>query len=139
MNKKTTNAKDFDIETKEKFNLFKDQLLIVLIKRLGGIIDISIDESNDTGNDILLMESDPVKGFHFEVKKKTKTEKTAIAIESWKLPMFKKELEKSGFEYKKKAGLTSNTLTLMVKTNDLYQLGEAVKRANDKAAKTKMN
>ena len=70
MAKKVKYANDFDPETAEQFNRFKDQLLIVLIKRLGGVVDIPIDESNDTGQDILYMESDPVKGFHFEVGKK---------------------------------------------------------------------
>jgi len=70
MAKKVKYANDFDAETAEQFNRFKDQLLIVLIKRLGGVVDIPIDESNDTGQDMLYMESDPVKGFHFEVGKK---------------------------------------------------------------------
>ena len=70
MSKKIKYAHELDDETTKQFNTFKDQLLIILIKRLGGIVDISIDESNDTGQDMLYMESDPVKGFHFEVGKK---------------------------------------------------------------------
>ena len=69
--KKVKYANDFDTETAEQFNKFKDQLLIVLIKRLGGVIDIPLAEADDTGQDMLFMESDPVKGFHFEVAKKS--------------------------------------------------------------------
>lgn len=68
--KKMKSQNDLDNETRIQLDRFKDQLLIVLIKRLGGVVDIPIAESNDTGQDILLMESDPVNGFHFEIQKK---------------------------------------------------------------------
>lgn len=139
MDKNIKHAHDLDAEAAAQLNRFKDQLIIMLVKRLGGVVDISIDESNGTGNDILLMESDPIKGFHFEIQKKTKKEKTAIALESWKLSIFKKELENAGFKFEKKAGIIKDTLTLMVETNDLYKLQEVIKAANKKAAKSKMN
>lgn len=53
---------------------FKDQLLLVLIKRLGGSVEIPVSECDDTGGNLLVMRvsgvagSDPV--FHFEVSRK---------------------------------------------------------------------
>ena len=50
---------------------FKDQLLIVFLKRLGGSIDIPVREVDDTGGDLFAFSVDPVKKeFHFEVRKK---------------------------------------------------------------------
>lgn len=52
---------------------FKDQLLISLIRKLGGqsgIVDMPISEVDETGGFILMMSiSDGM--FHFEVKKKS--------------------------------------------------------------------
>ena len=47
----------------------KEQLLLVLIARLGGSIDISVEEIDGTGDRILMMS---LKGrtFHFELRKK---------------------------------------------------------------------
>ena len=48
---------------------FKDQLLIVFLKRLGGTLDISVAEVDDTGQDILAFSvKDGV--FHFETRQK---------------------------------------------------------------------
>lgn len=49
---------------------FKDQLLIVFIKRLGGVVDIPVAEVDDTGGDLVAFSvSDGV--FHFEIRKKS--------------------------------------------------------------------
>lgn len=49
---------------------FKDQLLIVFLKRLGGIVDIAVAEVDDTGGDMLAFSvKDGV--FHFETRKKS--------------------------------------------------------------------
>ena len=48
---------------------FKDQLLIVFLKRLGGQVSIPITEVDDTGGDTLAFSvNDWV--FHFETRKK---------------------------------------------------------------------
>lgn len=48
---------------------FKDQLLIVFLKRLGGDVRIPVTEIDDTGNDLLAFSvNDGV--FHFEIRKK---------------------------------------------------------------------
>lgn len=49
---------------------FKDQLLIVLLKRLGGKVSIPVAEVDDTGMDIVSMSVEN-RTFHFEVGKKS--------------------------------------------------------------------
>jgi hypothetical protein len=49
---------------------FKDQLLIVFLKRLGGQVSIPLAEVDDTGQDLL--EFNIVDGvFHFHARKKS--------------------------------------------------------------------
>ncbi len=49
---------------------FKDQLLIVFLKRLGGKVDLPISDVDDTGQDLLAFSvNDGV--FHFETRKKS--------------------------------------------------------------------
>jgi hypothetical protein len=49
----------------------KDQLLIVLIKRLGGSADIPVAEIDNTGGDLLSFRLDvATRMFHFEVTQK---------------------------------------------------------------------
>ena len=49
---------------------FKDQLLIVFLKRLGGTLDIPLAEVDDTGGDMLAFSVN--NGiFHFETRKKS--------------------------------------------------------------------
>lgn len=50
---------------------FKDQLLLVLIDRLGGDLTIPVAEVDATGNMLLSMSLDPVKQeFHFVLGRK---------------------------------------------------------------------
>lgn len=48
---------------------FKEQLLITMVKRLGGTISVPIDEVDDTSQDLLMMSIEN-GSFHFEIKKK---------------------------------------------------------------------
>ena len=48
---------------------FKDQLLIVFLKRLGGKITIPVKEADDTGSDMLALNITD-GNFNFEIKKK---------------------------------------------------------------------
>ena len=50
---------------------FKDQLLIVFLKRLGGKVSIPVAEVDDTGGDLLAFRIDENRVFHFETKKKS--------------------------------------------------------------------
>jgi len=49
---------------------FKDRLLIVFLKRLGGKVSIPLAEVDDTGQDMLSFRIDENKVFHFEAGKK---------------------------------------------------------------------
>lgn len=49
---------------------FKDQLLIVFLKRLGGKVSIPVAEVDDTGQDMFAFRIDENKVFHFETKRK---------------------------------------------------------------------
>lgn len=49
---------------------FKDQLLIVFLKRLGGNVSIPIAEVDDTGQDLLAFSVNEGV-FHFETRKKS--------------------------------------------------------------------
>lgn len=53
----------------EVLDNFKDQLLIVLFKRLGQRVDIPVSEIDDTGQDLLAFSINNGV-FHFEVRKK---------------------------------------------------------------------
>jgi hypothetical protein len=50
---------------------FKDQLLIVFLKRLGGKVSIPVAEVDDTGQDNLAFCIDENRVFHFETRKKS--------------------------------------------------------------------
>ena len=50
---------------------FKDQLLIVFLKRLGGKASIPVAEVDDTAQDNLAFRIDEKKVFHFEIRKKS--------------------------------------------------------------------
>lgn len=50
---------------------FKDQLLIVFLKRLGGKVSIPLAEVDDTGQDLLAFKIDENRVFHFEASKKS--------------------------------------------------------------------
>jgi hypothetical protein len=50
---------------------FKDQLLVVFLKRLGGMVSIPLAEVDDTGGDILEFRIDENRVFHFATRKKS--------------------------------------------------------------------
>lgn len=65
--------------------------------------------------------------------------KAAIALDKWKLPIFKKHLDKAGFKYTKHPGLTKDSVTLTVKTESISRLKPVVIAANSEAARTKVH
>ena len=62
--------------------------------------------------------------------------KSAIVIDNWKLPIFQRHLEQSGYSYKSDSGITPNTLTLFVFTTNLDALSTVLGAANKEAKKT---
>ena len=62
--------------------------------------------------------------------------KAAIAIDNWKLPIFKRHLKNNGYEFKQANGLTKGAMVLTVVTENLEALAVVVEAANTEAAKT---
>lgn len=59
-------------EMQDMMAAFREQLLIVFVKRLGGKVTIPVSETDNTDQDMLYMQSDPTTGtFTFEVKRKS--------------------------------------------------------------------
>ena len=54
----------------------------------------------------------------------------AVAIDAWKLPTFKRNLDAAGFAYSEQRGVTANTLLLIVKTATIAELQPLIERAN---------
>lgn len=52
-----------------------------------------------------------------------------VAIESWKLAIFKRHLDAAKYEYTEHPGVTADTLFLKVKTADVMALQEVLKAA----------
>lgn len=66
-----SSIKNLSYEHQQAIEAMKSQLLIVLINRLGGKVDIPVSEIDGTGAFNLAMQMDPVtRGFHFEVQRK---------------------------------------------------------------------
>ncbi len=65
--------------------------------------------------------------------------KAAICLDTWKLKFFTDVLDREGFDYKKKPGITADTLTLQVKTKSAEALAPFVQEANDAAARSRLN
>lgn len=61
----------------------------------------------------------------------------AVVIDDWKLPIFKKILDKAGFAYSQFDGPPENCITLKVQTDSVARLKPFIEKANAKAAKSK--
>ena len=65
--------------------------------------------------------------------------RAAIAIDTWKLPIFKKHLDKAGYTFTEHDGLIRGTLTLHVDYEWVAALKPVVEAANEECAKGKQN
>lgn len=65
--------------------------------------------------------------------------KAAICIDDWKLPIFERHLKNSGYTHEEHPGVTADTLTLTVVTDDAKALEKVVRAANTEAATRKGN
>ena len=63
--------------------------------------------------------------------------KAVVAIDSWKLAIFKKHLDAAGYKYKELPGLTKDTLILQVEYEWVAELKPLVEAANTECANTK--
>lgn len=59
--------------------------------------------------------------------------RAGIAIDTWKLPIFKRHLKEAGYEYEFGERITSNTRMLYVETDDIKALHKVVWAANIEA------
>lgn len=62
-----------------------------------------------------------------------------IAVDDWKLKIFKRDLGDAGFEYTVSDKFTEGTTLLKVETSDVTKLEKVVKKANNRAMKSKMH
>ena len=62
--------------------------------------------------------------------------KAAIAITSWKLPIFERHLKQSGYEFKNAGPFADGCLILSVETENVEALAGVVDAANTEAAMT---
>lgn len=65
--------------------------------------------------------------------------KVGIVIDNWKLPIFERHLQQSGYSFEAPGGpdgFTPGTMALTVQTPNIEALGEVIKAANEEAAKT---
>lgn len=65
--------------------------------------------------------------------------KHAVCIDSWKLDIFSRVLKYYGFSFVKNPGITDDTLTLSIETDDIDKLAEVVRFANTRAAVKRRN
>ncbi len=64
-------ARIVDPDAAKAIEDMKDQLILVLVARLGGAVDVPCAEIDGTGSSVLMMEIDPAsRCFHFELRKK---------------------------------------------------------------------
>lgn len=52
-----------------------------------------------------------------------------VAIDNWKLPIFKRHLDTGGFEYTEHPGLTADAMILKVKTETVAKLQPVIEAA----------
>lgn len=62
--------------------------------------------------------------------------RACIAIDGWKLTIFRSALDQSGYDYEQGAGITPDTISLYVETYDIAALEVVVRAANAEAAKS---
>ena len=63
--------------------------------------------------------------------------KAAIAIDKWKLSIFKRHLSDAGYQFEQHPGFNDATLVLTVMTSSAKELEVVVRAANTEAQKTK--
>ena len=65
--------------------------------------------------------------------------KAAVVIDAWKLDVFKKHLDKAGFEYTEGPGPAPETMALFVICDSAATILPIVQAATDEAARTKLH
>ncbi len=67
--------------------------------------------------------------------------KVAICLDDWKWPLFKKRLKENKFKFKKKLGITSDSLTLIIdiEEKDFDKLQGVVRDMNNEARQSRLH
>lgn len=63
----------------------------------------------------------------------------AICLDRWKLKIFRKTFDEAGYEYKIHKGPGDEVMTLSIKAKTAKEIVPIVEKANDTAARSKMN
>jgi hypothetical protein len=63
--------------------------------------------------------------------------KVGIAVDDWKLPVFRKLLTEAGYEYQDGGALTVRTTLLTVETNDILALKKVLEECQSACRKTR--
>lgn len=61
--------------------------------------------------------------------------KAGIALDNWKLPVFRKRLTDAGFEYTDAGGLTADSTVLTVETDNILRLKKVLEHCQLECAK----
>lgn len=61
--------------------------------------------------------------------------KAGIAVDDWKLPIFRKRLTEGGYKYEDGGALTSGTTLLTVETDDMLRLKRLLEECQTECAK----
>lgn len=58
-----------------------------------------------------------------------------IALDDWKLPIFRKRLTEAGFKYEDAGPLTPNVTLLRVKTDNMMRLAQVIQTCQNECAR----
>jgi hypothetical protein len=61
--------------------------------------------------------------------------KAGIAVDNWKLPVFRKRLKRAGYEYQDGGPLTGDTTLLTVETSDMLALKKVLEKCQAECRK----
>lgn len=64
--------------------------------------------------------------------------KTAIAVDNWKLPAFRRRLRKAGYSYQDGGALTGDTTLLTVETNNILALKKVLEKCQDECRRNRV-
>ena len=63
--------------------------------------------------------------------------RAGVAVDDWKLPVFRKRLRKAGFDFKEVGPLTDGTTLLTVETNNMLALKKVLERCQSECREMK--
>lgn len=63
--------------------------------------------------------------------------KAEVVLDDWKLPIFKKHLDKAGYTYEQFSGPTQGCITLSVETEFISTLQPVIEKCQTESAKRK--